>query len=226
MGIIERLSTLLKSNVNDLIDKAEDPEKIANQVIHDLQNALQEASQGVAAAIAEKSKLQASLTKAKEEVAKYAERATKAVELGDDELAKEALKRKADAARDVERYTTLLAEQTENVDKLKRMLADMESKIEEAKHRRDSLITRAKSAEANKKIAETLSSASNKNPMDALDRMEEKVRNTEAQAEAYSELKSDSLEDRFAALDAASTSSSSIDDELAKLKEEMAKSKE
>lgn len=222
MGIFDRITTLAKSNINDLIDKAEDPEKIAKQVIHDLEEALREASTGVAASITEEKKLKALIDEAADESERWERRAMQAVEKGEDELAKEALKRKAGFDQDLARYTENHAVQVEQVKMLKDSLRLLEGKIEDAKRRRDALIARSKSAEAQKKIAETMSKASKLNPLDALDRMEDKVTMVEAQAQAYTELKQDSLEDKFAELD----KEASADDALAALKAKMAKDKE
>ncbi len=222
MGIFDRISTLAKSNVNDLIDKAEDPEKIAKQVIHDLEEALRQASTGVAASITEEKKLKSLIDEVTDESERWEKRAIAAVEKGEDELAMEALKRKAGFDEDLARYTESHTVQAEQVKMLKESLRLLEAKIEDAKRRRDALIARSKSAEAQKKIAETMSKASKLNPLDALDRMEDKVNLVEAQAQAYSELKQDRLEDKFAELD----KESSAQDALAALKAKMAKDKE
>lgn len=222
MGIFDRITTLAKANINDMIDKAEDPEKVAKQVIYDLEEALREASTGVAASITEEKKLKALIDEVTDESERWEKRAVTAVEKGDDELAKEALKRKVGFDQDLARYTASHAVQLEQVKMLKESLRLLEGKIEDAKRRRDALIARSKSAEAQKKIAETMSKASKLNPLDALDRMEDKVAMVEAQAQAYTELKQDTLEDKFAELD----KETSADDALAALKAKMAKDKE
>lgn len=219
MGIFDRITTLAKANINDMIDKAEDPEKIAKQVIYDLEQALQEASTGVAAAITEEKKLKALILESEDESERWEKRAMAAVEKGEDTLAKEALKRKAGFDQDLARYREQHAVQAEQAKMLKDSLKALESRIEEAKRRRDALIARSKSAEAQKKIAETMSKASKLNPLDALDRMEDKVAMTEAQAQAYQELKQDSLEDQFRELD----KEAQVEDDLAALKAKMAK---
>lgn len=222
MGIFDRINILAKSNINDLIDKAEDPEKIAKQVIYDLEEALREASTGVAASITEEKKLKALIDECEDESERWEKRAMTAIEKGEDDLAKEALKRKGGFDNDLTRYRESHTVQLDQVKMLKDSLRMLEGKIEDAKRRRDSLIARSKSAEAQKKIAETMSKASKLNPLDVLDRMEDKVAMVEAQAQAYTELKQDSLEDKFAELD----KESGADDALAALKAKMAKDKE
>jgi phage shock protein A len=222
VGIFDRINILAKSNINDLIDKAEDPEKIAKQVIYDLETALREASTGVAASITEEKKLKALIDECEDESERWEKRAMTAIEKGEDDLAKEALKRKGGFDNDLVRYRESHTVQLEQVKMLKDSLRMLEGKIEDAKRRRDSLIARSKSAEAQKKIAETMSKASKLNPLDVLDRMEDKVAMVEAQAQAYTELKQDSLEDKFAELD----KESGADDALAALKAKMAKDKE
>ncbi len=201
MGIFDRMTLLAKANINDLIDKAEDPETIAKQVIHDLEDALRQGSMGVAASIAEEKKLKTLMDQAEEEGKLWYKRAADALEKGDEALAKEALKRKLNFDQDLSRYMIQHEAQFEQVKMLKNNLSLLERNIEEAKRRRDALIARNKTAEAQKKIAETLSKASKLNPLDALDRMEQKVTMTEAQAQAYGEMQHSSVEQHFDALE-------------------------
>lgn len=219
MSIFERITNLAKANINDIIDKAEDPEKIAKQVIYDLEEAFKEATAGVAAAIMEEKKLLTLMTQSKEESLKWEKRAMAAIEKGDDALAKEALKRRISFEDDSKRYESEHENRLDLVRELKESLRMLEDKIDEAKRRRDALIARSKSAEAQVKIAKTLSGASQTDPMEALKRMEEKVMHTEAQVEAYAELKSESVESKFKKLESEDT----LENELAALKSKMNK---
>lgn len=219
MSIFERITNLAKANINDIIDKAEDPEKIAKQVIYDLEEAFKEATAGVAAAIMEEKKLLTLMTQSKEESLKWEKRAMAAIEKGDDALAKEALKRRISFEDDSKRYESEHENRLDLVRELKESLRMLEDKIDEAKRRRDALIARSKSAEAQVKIAKTLSGASQTDPLEALKRMEEKVMHTEAQVEAYAELKSESVESKFKKLESEDT----LENELAALKSKMNK---
>ena len=219
MGIFDRMTTLAKANINDLIDKAEDPETIAKQVIHDLEDALRQGTMGVAASIAEEKKLKTLMDQSTNEAELWYKRAADAMEREDEGLAKEALKRKLGYDQDLSRYVIQHEAQASQVKMLKENLSLLESNIEDAKRRRDALIARNKTAEAQKKIAETLSKASKINPLEALDRMEQKVNLTEAQAQAFGELRHDSLEQQFNALD----KEKSVDEAFEELKSKLVK---
>lgn len=219
MGIFERIAMLVKSNINDLIDRAEDPEKMAKQVIVELEEALEEAKSGVAAAIAEEKRLKALMEEHKYESEKWQERAEKAVLKGDDELAKEALRRKKSHDQDLAHFTELYERQQKQVVEMKEDLYELEKKIEDAKRRRDTLIARNRAAEAQRKISQTLAAAGKKNPMDILEKMEEKVERIEAEAQAYEEMGKDTLEEKFKALD----EEDDVDKDLAELKKKLGK---
>ncbi len=188
MSIFERITQLLKANVNDLIDRAEEPEKIAKQVIYDLEETVKEVSAGVAAAIAEEKRLLGLKNTASEEVAKWEKRAMAAIEKGDDTLAKEALKRKLEADRELKLYEQSHENQLDQVRSLKEGLRALDEKVKEAIRRRDALIARKRSAEAQKTLSETLGKAGSLGHMDALNKMEEKVNHMERTAEAYETL--------------------------------------
>lgn len=219
MGIFDRITNLAKANLNDLIDKAEDPEKIAKQVIYDLEEAYKEASAGVAASIAEEKKLHSLLMSSEEESQKWEKRAMAAIEKGDDALAKEALKKRISFDDDAKRFKAEHENRLDQVRDLKESLKLLEEKIEDAKRRRDSLIARSKSASAQAKIAKTMNSVSHTDPLEALKRMEEKVIMEESVAVAYTELKSESTEAKFAAIEKEVT----VDEALSALKSKMNK---
>lgn len=219
MTIFDRIATLAKANINDLIDKAEDPEKVAKQVIYDLEQILRESSAGLAAAIAEEKRLQGQIRLLTEDSEKWEKRAATALEKEDESLAREALKRKLEADEEMARHEDYLEKQAERVKDLRSNLKTLESQIEDAKRRRDALIARHNSAEAQKKMAMTMSKASSTNPMEALDRMEAKVMLTEAKAEAFGEIKREQVEDKFKAMD----QEDAISEALAALKEKVKK---
>tara|TARA_B100000683_G_scaffold277436_1_gene335976 strand:- start:2098 stop:2847 length:750 start_codon:yes stop_codon:yes gene_type:complete len=225
MAIFQRLATLLRSNVNDMINKAEDPEKMLNQMLMDMQEQLVEAKKQVAVAIADEKKLQKQFEKEKELALKWEEKAMLAVKAGNDELAKKALERKAEHAQTAGSFETSWHQQKAQVEKLKEALTKLSNKINEAKRKKNLLIARAKRAEAQKTIAETMSGMSNTSAFDTIARMEEKVDTMEAEASATAELEmdmgEDNLEKEFANLD-----SMAADDELAALKASMGMAKE
>jgi phage shock protein A len=221
MGIFARLADLMKSNINDLISKAEDPEKMLNQVIVDMANQLIEAKKGVAEAIAMEKKL---AKQAEAEAAKAAEwerRAMMAVRAGDDALAKEALARKKEHDSHATTMKEQWAKQKKQVDQIKLALRVLNNKIEEAKRKKQILIARKKQAEARKKIQETMAGIQNASAFETFERMEEKILQMEGEADAAGELaeeySGDTLAHKFATLE----QTKGADDELAALKQKM-----
>jgi phage shock protein A len=205
MGIFSRLGTLIKSNINDLITKAEDPEKMLNQVLLEMQQQLVEAKKAVAVAIADEKKLQkqfnAELDKAKE----WERKAMVAVRAGDDNLARQALVRKNEHENISTQYQQQWVAQKQAVDKLKDALRLLANKIEEAKRKKNILIARKKRAEAQQQIANTIQGLGDTSAFDTFDRMAERIQLMEAEAEAGAELagelSGDTLESKFLQLE-------------------------
>ena len=223
MGIFSRLGTLIKSNINDLISRAEDPEKMLNQVLLEMQQQLVEAKKAVAVAIADEKRLQkqynAELDKAKE----WERKAMLAVRAGDDALARQALVRKQEHENISGQFQTQWIAQKAAVDKLKDALRLLANKIEEAKRKKNILIARKKRAEAQRQIANTMQGLGDTSAFDTFDRMAEKINLLEAEAEAGAELagelSGDTLESKFLALE--SGGHGTEDDALSELKAKM-----
>ena len=222
MGFFSRLGSLIKSNLNDLISKAEDPEKMLNQVLVDMKTQLVEAKKQVAVAIGDEKRLkkqwdeQAALSK------DWERKAMLAVQAGDDELAKEALFRQKEHDELSLQFEQQWVSQKDAVDKLKVQLRVLTNKIEEAKRKRNILIARQKRAEAQRAIQSTMAGLSDTSAFDTFDRMAQKIDQLEAETEANSELagelEGNSLTQRFKALEAKKTPS---DMALAELKQKM-----
>jgi phage shock protein A len=221
MGIFSRLGSLIKSNVNDAINKAEDPEKMLNQVILEMNQSLVEAKKQVAVAIADEKRLAKQLEAAQLNGKEWEKKAMMAVRAGDDGLAKEALNRKVEHDKLTAEYQKQHQLQKDATDKLKNALRGLQGKIDEARRKKDLLIARSKRAEAQKTIQSTLTGLSDVSAFDTFDRMAQKVDQIEAEAEAQSELQLDQsgggLDDKFAQLE----QSSGTDDALAALKAKM-----
>ncbi|HLU66350.1 MAG TPA: PspA/IM30 family protein [Kofleriaceae bacterium] len=223
MGIFSRLGTLIKSNINDLISRAEDPEKMLNQVLLEMQQQLVEAKKAVAVAIADEKRLQkqynAELDKAKE----WERKAMLAVRAGDDNLARQALVRKQEHENISSQFQQQWIAQKAAVDKLKDALRLLANKIEEAKRKKNILVARKKRAEAQRQIASTMQGLGDTSAFDTFDRMAEKINLLEAEAEAGAELageiSGDTLESRFLQLE--SGGHGSEDEALAELKAKM-----
>jgi phage shock protein A len=223
MGIFSRLKTLLSSNINDAISKAEKPEKMLNQLLIDMNEQLLESKKAVALALADEKKLERETQNQLDQAKEWERKAMIAVQAGDDELAKEALVRKQEYDARYFEYKKQWDAQKASVGSLKEALRDLQNKIEEAQRKKNLLIARAKRAEAQQKIQSTMSGlAGNKTAFEAFDRMAAKVDQMEAQAEAAKELEdfssNSSLEKRFAELE---KSDASADKLLADLKEKM-----
>jgi phage shock protein A len=201
MGILERMSRLVRANVNDLIDKAEDPEKMIDQILRDMESNILTARSQVAAMIAQEKELEADLRETSELATEWGEKARRAVDAGKDDLAREALRRKRDNEENSKVYQQQFATQQQGVEKLKQQLQLLESKYQQTQSQRDSLIARQRRAKATKQVAEFTSTLS---PMDAgaeLDRMERKIRATESQAAALADMETTSFDAQFRELD-------------------------
>jgi phage shock protein A len=206
MGIFSRLKTLIASNINDVINKAEKPEKMLNQLLIEMNEQLLESKKAVALAIADEKKLEREMQNQEAQAGEWERKAMLAVQAGKDDLAKEALLRKQEYDNAFGEYKKQWEAQKNSVGQLKEALRELQNKIEEAQRKKNLLIARAKRAEAQQKIQSTISSVSgNRTAFDAFDRMAQKVDQMEAQAEAAKELEDFSsnsdLEKRFAELE-------------------------
>ena len=206
MGIFSRLGTLIKSNINDMISKAEDPEKMLNQVLVDMKQQLIEAKKQVAVSIADEKRLRKQYEDEESKAKDWERKAMMAVRAGDDNLAREALARKtehSESAATLEKQWTL---QKAAVDKLKDQLRSLNAKIEEAKRKKNILVARKKRAEAQQAIQKTMSGLSDTSAFETFDRMASKIDQLEAEAEAQSEiageLTGDTLDHKFKQLEA------------------------
>ncbi len=205
MGIIDRLTTMIRSNINDLIQRAENPEKMLNQLVLDMRSQLAKAKQQVASAIADEKRLQAQAEQEKKLAEDWEKRAMLAVQEGRDDLAKQALLRHAEhmqAAVQLEETWRKHAAETES---LKNSLRTLNDKIEEAKRKKNILIARQRRAEAQQRIHETMSSMSDKSAFETFERMSDRIEQSErkalAAAELSEELDGDQLQKQFAQLE-------------------------
>ncbi|MDR0558483.1 MAG: PspA/IM30 family protein [Treponema sp.] len=189
MGIFSRLKTFISSNVNDLINKAEDPEKMLNQLVIDMNSQLIESKKAVALAIADEKKLGRDTENQFALAQEWERKAMLAVNAGKDDLAKEALLRKQEYDNAYAEYKKQWEAQKASVDKLKTTLRELQNKIDEAQRKKNLLVARAKRAEAQEKIQSVISSVSgDTSAFEAFDRMAAKVDQLEAKADAHAEL--------------------------------------
>jgi phage shock protein A len=198
MGIFDRLSTLLRSNINDLISSAENPEKMLNQILVDMRSQLAKAKQQVAAAIADEKRLRDQADSERRQSDDWEKRAMLAVQEGRDDLAKQALVRQSEHFQHAEQLELTWQSHQAETEKLKASLRELNDKIEEAKRKKNLLLARQRRAQAQKRIAETMSSLSEKSAFEAFARMEERIDQNERQIKASAEIDEEFQGDRLA----------------------------
>ena len=198
MGIFDRLSTLLRSNINDLISSAENPEKMLNQILVDMRSQLAKAKQQVAAAIADEKRLRDQADAERRQAEDWEKRAMLAVQEGRDDLAKQALVRQGEHHQHGEQLELTWQAHQAETEKLKASLRELNDKIEEAKRKKNLLLARQRRAQAQKRIAETMSSLSEKSAFEAFARMEERIEQNERQIKASAEIDEEFQGDRLA----------------------------
>jgi phage shock protein A len=221
MGIFARLARLIKSNLNDLISRSEDPEKMLNQIVIDMNAQLIEAKKQVAASIADEKRLAKQAEQEAATAAEWERRAMMAVRAGDDNLAKEGLARKKEHGALAEQYKSQWQKQKQSVDALKLALRALNSKIEEAKRKKNLLIARKKRAEAQKQIQETMSGLKNASAFEAFDQMEQRINQMEAEAEAGAEIAEEYSGDVLATKFAQLEQTAGAEEDLTALKRKM-----
>jgi len=219
MGIFDRFKTVVSSNINDMISKAENPEKMLNQLIIDMNEQMIESKKAVAMAIADEKKLERDALENKRQAEDWEKKAMLAVRANRDDLAKEALVRKQEYEGYASQLHTQWTAQKESVEKLKDSLRQLQGKIDEASRKKNILIARAKRAEAQDKINKTMSSISgNKSAFDTFERMSKKVDELEARTEAHKELEDAtsgaSLEKQFAQLESSGVGADALLEDL------------
>lgn len=201
MGILDRVSQLARANINDLLDRAEDPEKMLNQILRDMETNIKEARLQVADMIAQQKEIEGDLAHAQKLSSEWGSKAKRAVDAGKDDLAREALRRKRDNDETATIYGSQLDTQRQTVDKLKQQLQALDSKYQSTLSHKDVLIARQRRATAQVKVAQNLSEWSPMDPTADLDRMERKIRGSEARAAALTEMGDESLDAQFRELD-------------------------
>ncbi len=226
MGMFTKLSTVIKSNINDLISRAEDPEKMLNQIIIDMRDQLAKAKREVAAAIADERKLKAQLDDEVKQARDWEHRAMLAVKEGRDDLAKQALIRQQEHAERARVIQQTWKEQATETESLKGSLRQLNDKIEEAKRKRNLLIAKQKRAQAQRRIHETMSGLSDTSAFEAFNRMADKIEEQERQSIAHAEvseaLGGDSLEQDFLKLESGGAGGGAdVEDKLLALKSQM-----
>jgi len=212
---------MLRSNINDLISRAENPEKMLNQLILDMKTQLAKAKQQVASAIADEKKLQSDAEALKKQAEDWERRAMMAVQEGRDDLAKQALGRYNEQLQAAQQLQDTWLRHKAETDQLKLSLRQLNDKIEEAKRKKNILVARSKRAEAQQRIQETMSGLSDKSAFESFERMAEKIEATERKALAAAELDEEVSGDRLARQFESLEYKGSSDQQLIELKTKM-----
>jgi phage shock protein A len=210
MGIFDKLSLLIRSNLNDLIARAENPEKMLEQVIIDMREQQTRAKQEVALAIAEERKLKSQVESEAKQAQEWERRAMLALQQGRDDLARQALLRQQEYAERARSMHETWTRQAADTEKVKDALRQLQVRIEEAQRKKNLLVAKQKRAQAQKRIHETMAGLSDTSAFETFERMAQKIEHTErlalASAELSEELSGDPLEKQFKALEAGNTS--------------------
>lgn len=223
MGIFSRLGDLLKSNVNDMIDKAEDPEKMVKQIIIDMQQELNKATQALGKAMAAERTAKNQYDTAAKKSADWEEKAKAALAAGDEELAKKALENKVKADKDTAQYKQMYDQISAQTATVKSQVETLKSKLNEAKSRQAMLIARSQMADTQKSIAKSTGGFDSSSASEKFNRMEEKISAKEAEAQAFSEIameNSSETDDTLKQFEQLETDSQ-VSSELDRLKAEM-----
>ena len=224
MSIFSKFSTMIRSNINDLISRAENPEKMLNQIILDMRDQLAKSKREVASAIADERKLKSQLEAERKQVRDWEHRAMLAINEGRDDLAKQALVRQQEHGERAAALEGTWRAQAAETEKLKASLRQLNDKIEEAKRKRNLLVAKQKRAQAQRRIHETMSGLSDTSAFEAFNRMADKIEEDErrnlAQAEVTEALSGDTLESEFLQLESGS-GDAAMDDRLLDLKAKM-----
>jgi phage shock protein A len=217
MGLFDRLWRVIRANINSLVGAAEDPEKILEQAVMDMQEDLIQLRQAVAGAIAAQKRTERQYSQAESTATEWYQRAQLALQKGEENLAREALTRKKSYQETATAMKASLGQQNAVVTQLKENMRALESKISEAKSKKDMYIARARSAKASERLQEMMGNLNTGSALSAFEKMEEKVMQLEARSEAIAELGSNDLEKKFLSLEGAGD----VDAELAAMKAQM-----
>jgi len=201
MSLLDRVSTLIRANLNDLIDKAEDPEKMIKQVILDMQNQLMQVKTQVAIAIADQHVLEKKQKDNSDKDAEWVRKAELAVDKKQDDLARAALERSMSFKQMAGSFDTLVADQKIEVDNLKSALHKLEQKLAEAESKSEMLIAKHRRARMLAKASDAQMAIGDRSNSATFNRMQNKVQRAEAVSQVKAEMAGDNIDDKFAALE-------------------------
>ena len=200
MPVLERVATLVRANLNDLIDRAEDPEKMIKQVILDMENQLLQVKTQVAISMADQHLLQKKQSEQEDKAAEWMRKAELAVDKTEDALARAALERYQSATKLAGNFARQVDDQRQQVDTLRKALSQLDQKLAEARAKSDVLIAQHRRARALERATDAQIAIGGQGPVAGFDRMQQKVMRGEAVSQARSELVADDVERRLEAL--------------------------
>jgi phage shock protein A len=217
MSIFSRIRDLLSANINAMLDSAEDPERMAEEYLRQLNNELYEAKTNVAASMADAMKLNTKEAQYAAETEQWNIKAETALRAGNEELAKAALARKVQASKLAQQYKEQSDAQDTQVEQLQQALVQLETRIAETKAKKELIVAKKNRAQTQEAIQRTVRGLGDISAMDKLDQLEEKVDDRLARADAMAKLEGDTLESKFRDLER----DSEVDSELAELKKKL-----
>jgi phage shock protein A len=217
MSIFSRVRDLLSANINAMLDSAEDPEKMAEEYLRQLNNELYEAKTSVASAMADATRLNTKEAQYLAETEQWASKAEAALRAGNEELAKAALGRKVQAQKLAQQYTEQSDAQDKQVEALQQALVQLETRIAETRAKKELIVAKKNRAQTQEAIQRTVRGLGDVGALDKLDRLEEHVDDRLAKADAMAKLEGDTLENKFRDLER----DTEVDSELAELKRKL-----
>ena len=213
MGIFSRFTDIVNSNINALLDKAEDPEKMVRLIIQEMEDTLVEVRSASAKTLANKKEIANQIAKYESDANDWEAKAELALSKDREDLARAALQEKKKSAEAAEALSKELAVVEEQISKLQDEIGQLQEKLADAKSRQKAIIMRQKTASSRLEVKKTLDSTKVDNAMGRFEQYERKIDDLESQVEAY-DLGKKTLQDEFAELEA----SDKVEDELAALK--------
>lgn len=214
-GTFARMADIVKSNINELLDRAEDPEKMIRQMIREMEEAVSKATASVGTAVANHKRLERQHNEKMAQMEDWQRKAERAVEAGEDDLARRALERKTVFEKAANDLAPAMEESGETASQLREQLRELKGKLEEARTRQGTLMARHHAAEARKKLAQSISGLG-ADAFSSFEQFEQRVENTEAEAQAHSEVAGEMADVEREVRQLERTSS--VEDELTALK--------
>ena len=218
MSIFNRMADIFKSNVNEALDRMEDPEKMVKQMIIEMEEGFVKATSGLAKAMANEKNLQKQQAVAANQARQWEEKATMALKGGNTDLAKQALSKKVVYDGQVQQYQAMVTQASNTTSQLRMQLDTLKGKLDEARMKQSTLVARSQTAKTQKEFSTILGTNVGQGAFAKFDKMEKKIEGMEAEAEAFSELSGEGpADDPFKSME----KDMQVDDEMAKLLEKM-----